>query len=113
MRIAGLQRAHDHLAGVDAHANFDWNPAFLEKSVAVTANVLLHSERRVNRTLRMIFVRQGRTEQSEDAVSGILHVTIVTACRIDHYFQRRVDERARLLRIEVLRDLRRTLDVGE
>jgi hypothetical protein len=85
----------------------------LEKSVAVTANLLLHSERRVNRPLRMVLVRDGRTEEREDAISGILYVAIVTACRIDHYFQRRVDDRARLLGIQVLLELGRAFDIRE
>src|SRR6516162_8752158 len=61
----------------------------------------------------MVLMRRGRTEQCEDSVAGILHAAIVTACRIDHYFQRRVDDRARLLGIEVLLELGRALDVGE
>jgi hypothetical protein len=113
LRIARLQRTHDHLAAVYPDANFDWHSAGLKKAVAIAANLLLHSERRVNRALRMILVRHGRTEQCEDAVSGILHVAIVTACRIDHYFQSRVHDRACLLGIEVLLELGRALDVSE
>jgi hypothetical protein len=85
----------------------------LEESVAVAANLLLHTERRMNRPLRMVFVCYGSTEQCEDAVAGILHVAIVVTSGVDHYFQRRVDERAGLLGIEVLLELGRTLDIGE
>ena len=47
----------------------------------------------------MVFVGYGSPEQSEYAVTRILHVPMVAACRIDHYLQRRVDNRPGLLRI--------------
>jgi hypothetical protein len=101
VRIGRLERAHDHLAGVHPNANFYWHSSRLEKSVAATANLLLHAKRSMKRTLWMVFVRYGSPEQGEDAVTRILHVAIVTARHIDHYFQRRVDNRVGLLRVEV------------
>ena len=54
------------------------------------------------------------SEQREDSIAGGLHdVTVVATGRVDHELQRRVDNRARLLRIEVLHQLRGALDVGE
>ena len=62
----------------------------------------------------MILVCDRSSEQREDAVAGGLHdVAVVATGRVDHELQRRVDNRARLLRIEVLHQLGRALDVGE
>jgi hypothetical protein len=56
----------------------------------------------------------GRAEQGEDAVAGRLHdVAVVAVHRVDHQLQRRIDDRSRLLGVEVLHQLHRTLDVGE
>ena len=55
-----------------------------------------------------------RSEQREDSVPGGLHhVTIVMVRRVDHELECRVDNRARLFRIEILLELRRSLDIGE
>jgi hypothetical protein len=62
----------------------------------------------------MVFVRDGRAEQREDAVAGRLHdVAVVTAHRVDHQLQRGIENRARFFGIEVLFQLGRSLDVGE
>jgi len=53
-------------------------------------------------------------EEREDAVTGRLHdVPVVAMDSVDHQLKRRVDDRPRLLRVEVLHQLRRALDVGE
>ncbi len=55
-----------------------------------------------------------RTKQSEDAVAGGLHdVAVVAPHLVDHQLQRRVDDRARLLGVEILLQPCRALDVGE
>src|SRR5262249_34926524 len=113
VRIARFQGADDHLTRVYAYANFYRYPARLEKSVAITANFLLHPESSVKRALRMVLVRRRSSEQSEDPVSGALYVAIVAAGSIDHNFQSRVDDGPGLLRVEVLLQLGRTLDVSE
>src|SRR5215469_17699923 len=113
MRIARLERAHDDLACVHPNANFSWHSACLAKSVAIIANLALHPERRVQRTFRMVFVRYGSTEERENSVASILHVATKATRGIDHHFQSWVDDRAGFLRIEILLELGRTLDVGE
>jgi hypothetical protein len=56
----------------------------------------------------------GRPEQREDAVARRLrNVTAVAMHRRHHNLQHRIDDRARLLGIEIAHQLRRTLDVGE
>ena len=62
----------------------------------------------------MILVRDRRAEQGEDSIAGRLHdVAVVAMDRIDHQLERGIDERARLLGIEVLHQVHRALDIGE
>jgi len=61
----------------------------------------------------MVLMCDGRTEEREDAISGILYIAVVTPRCIDHYFQHWVDDRARLLRVEVLLEFGGALDVRE
>ena len=68
----------------------------------------------MERALRMVLMGDRRAEQREDAVAGRLHdIAVVAMHRVDHQLQRRVDDRARLLGIEVAHQLGRALDVGE
>jgi len=56
--------------------------------------------------LGMVLVRNGRAEQSEDAVAGRLrNVAAVAMDRRHHELQHRVDDRAGLLRIEIAHQL--------
>src|ERR1700687_4114911 len=65
-------------------------------------------------TLRMFLVRDGRAEQCEDAVAGRLrNVAAVAMHRRHHKLQHRIDDRARLLGIELAHQLGRALDVSE
>src|SRR5580704_10467054 len=62
----------------------------------------------------MILVRDRRAEDREDAVAGALHyVAVVAADRVDHQAKCRIDNRARFFGIEVLLQLRRSLDIGK
>src|SRR5215470_14830509 len=62
----------------------------------------------------MVLVRHRCPEQREDAIAGELHhVTVVAPHRLDHQLQRRIDNRARLLRVELFHQLGRALDIGE
>jgi hypothetical protein len=54
----------------------------------------------------MVFVGNRRAEQREDAVARRLDdIAIVMAYCLDHEFERRVYDRSRLLRVEVLHEL--------
>jgi hypothetical protein len=62
----------------------------------------------------MVLVRDGSTEQSEDAVAGGLNdVTVIASDGLDHDAQCRIDDRSGVLGVEVFHQLRRTLDVRE
>ena len=111
---AGRDRAHHHFAGVHADARLDRQVPVFAQLRRVAPQLLLHPQRRVERALRMVLVRDRRAEQREDAVAGRLHdVAVVAMDRVDHQLERRIDDRARLLGVEVLHQLGRALDVGE
>ena len=114
MPFGGLDSAHDYLARVDADANLDRRPATLAQRRRIAPQLFQHPQRRIQRALSMILVRERRAEHRENAVAGALHdVAVVAAHRVDHQLERGVDNRARLFGIEVLLELSRALDVGE
>jgi hypothetical protein len=111
---AGLHRAHHHFAGVDADPDLDASSPLTLKVLAAAAQVVTRRDSRVDRALRMIFVRDRGAKQCEDAIAGRLHdITAVALDRIDHQLDCRIDNRARLFRIKILHQLGRALDVGE
>jgi hypothetical protein len=62
----------------------------------------------------MVLVRQRGTKQSQDPIAGRLHdVAVETAHRVDHQFERRIDDHAGLLRIEPFLQFRGPGDVCE
>ena len=64
--------------------------------------------------LRMVLVGHRSAEQCENAVAGRLrNISAVAMHRRHHKMQYRVDDRARLLGIEIAHQLGRSLDVGE
>jgi hypothetical protein len=74
----------------------------------------LQAERGEECSLRMILMSDGRSEQRKDTVAGGLHdVAVVAPHRLDHQLERRINDRTRLLGIEVAHQLGRALDVGE
>src|SRR5205807_560267 len=80
--LAGLNRAHHHLAGIQPDANLDRRAPLLAQLACVPLEVLLHLERREQRPLRMVFVRDRRPEQREDAIPGRLrHIALVAMHR--------------------------------
>src|SRR5262250_1606922 len=62
----------------------------------------------------MVFMRDRRAEQGEDTVAGLLgDITVIVMDGVDHQLQRRIDNGAGVLRVEVLDQLHRALDIGE
>src|SRR6266851_6628925 len=62
----------------------------------------------------MVLVRDRCAEQREDAIAGQLHdITVVAMGGVHHQLERGIDHGARLLGIEILHHLGRTLDVRE
>src|SRR6266851_4024498 len=111
---ARVDHAENYFTGVDADADLDSRPALLFELLATTAKCVAHRDRRVQRALWMVLVRDRRAEQSENAVASGLHdVTVVAMRRVDHQLERRINDGARLLGVEVAHQLGRTLDVRE
>ena len=111
---AGLDRPHHHFARVDPHAGFNRNLALCAQTVGIATQLLLHRQGGVQCSLRMVLVRDGRAEQGENPVAGGLRdIAAVAMHRRHHKLQHRVDDRARLLGIEIAHQLSRALDVGE
>ena len=111
---AGLDRPHHDFARVHPDARFNRNLALRAQTVGVAMQLLLHRQRRMKCALRMVLMGHGRAEQSEDAVAGRLrNVTAIAMHRRHHKLQHRVDDRARLLGIEIAHQFGRALDVGE
>src|SRR5216684_1029270 len=103
---ASSDRADHDFAGVHTDSNLNRSASFGTLAVGVAADFLLHPQRRIERALRMVLMRNRRAEQREDAVARRLHhVAVVTMGRIDHQLQRRVDDRARFLGVEVAHQL--------
>jgi hypothetical protein len=76
--------------------------------------LLLHRQCRVKRALGMVLMGHRGAEQCENSVARRLrNVAAVAMYRLHHKMQHRVDDRARLLGIEVAHHLGRILDVGE
>ena len=62
----------------------------------------------------MVFMRDRRPEQREDAIaSGLHNVAIVAVDGIDHEFECWIDNRAVVFGVELLHQLHRAFDVGE
>src|SRR5713101_5409049 len=81
---ASSDRADHDFAGVHTDSNLNRSASFGTLAVGVAADFLLHPQRRIERALRMVLVREWRAEQREDAVARRLHhVAVVTMGRID------------------------------
>jgi hypothetical protein len=86
----------------------------LTQLVSVALEILLHSAGSVQGSLRVILVRDRRAKQCEDAVPrGLCHIALVAMNGVHHQFERRIDDRSRLLGVEVLHQIHRALDVRE
>lgn len=71
--LAGLNGAHDDLADVGADPDLEIHSSFRTQPFSEAAYIILHPERRIERTLRMVLVRDRRAEQREDAIARGLH----------------------------------------
>jgi len=70
MSFAGRDRTNHNLAGVHTYARLERQIACLAQSRRVACQLLLHTQRCVQRALRMILMRDGRAEQRKDAIAG-------------------------------------------
>ena len=114
VQVLGADRAHHHFAGVDADADLQCDPLCQTHAVGVAAHLVLHAQRRIQRPLRMVFVRDRRAEQRQDAVAHRLgHIAFVVMHGLHHQRQCRVDQAARVFGIEIVDQRGRAGHVGE
>jgi len=112
--LANRQGAHHHLARVHPDPRLDGHRARRTQLRRVAPHLLLQAQRRVECPLRVILVRHRRAEQGEDAVASRLrYVAVVPVDGLHHQLQRRIDDGARVLGVELLQQLDRALDVRE
>src|SRR5689334_21909260 len=95
---AGEDGPHHYLARVDSNPRLDGWLAPPAELAGIAPHLVLHAQRCVECTLRMIFVRDRRPEQGENAVAGRLHnVAVIAMDGVDHYLEGRVNDATRLL----------------
>ncbi len=111
---AGVDHAQNHFASVDTDTRLRGWLTLRRKPLPMLPQCLLQPQRRIECALGMVLMRDRRAEQREDAVTGGLHhVTVVAMSGVDHKFQRRIDNRARVLRVKVAHHCGRIFDVRE
>jgi len=85
MQIVLTNRTHHDFSRVDTNAQLQGDTAFEPGLVGMLTHLLLHPERRIQRTLRMVFVRDRRTEQGKDPVAQRLgYIAVIAMHRIHH-----------------------------
>ena len=104
----------DDLTGVEAHPDGEVEGVLESHLVRVAPQLLLKVERGVTRTLRMILVRERRSEQSHDSVAGILvHRALEAVHAICEDLEKALEYAVPLFGVELLGQLHRPLHVGE
>ena len=107
-------RAHDHLARVDAHADPDDDPFGALELFRVAAHRCLHAERGVARAYGVILMGDRRPEERHDPVThDLIHDALVAVDRFQHALEDSVQQPARLLGVAVGQELHGALEVGE
>ena len=105
---------HDHLAGVEPHANLHGCAAAALDLVRVEVHPALHSQRGIAGADRVVLVPDRRSEQRHDPVAHhLVDGALVVMDGLHHPFEHRVEELPGLLGVAVGEELHRALEVGE
>ena len=107
---ARAQRAHQHLAGVDADAHADFGGSL----GAEPFEVFLHPERGAHRSLGVVFVGDGRAEDRHQRIAD--HLVDLAAVGDDvgrESFEAEIHQILDVLRIGTLRESSEADEVGE
>src|SRR5262249_24557006 len=114
MQVIFADSAQDDLASVDSYTNFWCGASFQPQSVGIFAHLFLHPQGSVHSPLRMIFMSDGHTKESKDAIAGGLgHEAFVAMHGIHHKLQGRIDDGAGLFGIKILHEGHRAFDIGK
>src|SRR2546426_613839 len=103
----------DH-PGMDADAQAELDPELDLDACRVLVEGPLHPERAAQRALRIVLVRDGRTEDHEDGVADeFLDRPVVPERLLSEILEDARDEHLKLFRIEVVGERRKADEVGE
>src|SRR5688500_20242330 len=107
-------RADHNLSRVQTNSYLDGNSLGPSYALSVTFYQLLHTERGIASTYRMIFMRQRCPEQSHDTIAhDLVDCSFIPMHRFHHVLKHRIEDLSRLLRITVCKQLHRTFHVNE
>ena len=107
-------RAHDDLAGVEAHPDPDAEPFEPLHLVGPAAHAVLHAQGGVAGADGVVLVGQRRAEERHDPVAhDLVHGALVPVDGLQHALEDRVEQVPRVLGITVGQELHRALEVGE
>ncbi|SOY46063.1 hypothetical protein CBM2589_B130014 [Cupriavidus taiwanensis] len=107
-------RAHHHFAGMNAYPDAQRQARCLWHPSIMTVYRILHPERGVERPQGVVLMRDGRTEQRQDAIAKrFCDVSLIVVNRLHHHGHDGVDQSARILGIQVLDQGRRASDIRE
>jgi len=107
-------RPYDHLPRVEPDSDLDRGIPLAPDLLAVSSDRLLHPERGVARTNRMILVREGGAEQSHDAVAHhLIHGAFVAMDGLHHSLEDGVEDLSGLFGVAIGQQFHGSLHVGE
>jgi hypothetical protein len=107
-------RAHQHLARIEADPDAHLDAVGGARAVRLQLHRALDRERRVAGAHRVVLMRDRRAEQRHDPIAqDPVDGALVAVHAVHHHSQRRIQDAPRVLRIGVLDQRERALDVGE
>ena len=107
-------RAHDHLARVEADADLGARSVAAPRGIGVAGDARLHPERGVTGADGVILLGERSPEERHDPVAHhLVHGALVPMNGFHHELQHRIEDGPGLLGIAIGKELHRTLHVGE
>jgi hypothetical protein len=107
-------RAHHHLAGVQPHTDLRTDTVDGEPLLGVLLYGVLHAQRRVAGSDRVILVGEGGAEEGHDPVAhDLVDRPLVAVDRFHHPFEDRIEDGAGFLGVAVSKEFHGALKVGE
>jgi hypothetical protein len=107
-------RAHQHLARIEADPDAHLDAVRGARPIRLHPHRALDGERRVAGADRVVLMRDRRAEQRHDAVAqDAVDGALVAVDAVHHRAERRIQDSPGILRIGVLDQRERALDVGE